>query len=149
MQTSLPLAGAAVFSPALFLQVTMQDPLDPDRHYIVRIEDGSNNTLAAKDFVVTRALNVSSVEAISSTKARVYFSENIDERDVLDNINFKLYKAEATSPPDTEITLDGPRPAGVAIDPGYQSVTLTADGTTLDPSVIYRVSVDTPDNVYS
>ena len=25
MQTSLPLAGAAVFSPALFLQVTMQD----------------------------------------------------------------------------------------------------------------------------
>lgn len=116
------------------LEVVMTLPLDPDRHYVVRIDDGGGNTLAAKDFVVSRSLDVSYAQAISTTDVRIYFSESIDER----NVDFS----------DFEINDGAINVTAMAIDQGYQSVVLTTAGP-FTAATIYKVSVFNPNDVYS
>lgn len=131
-----PLASQIVSSVGMSgndLAVVMAARLDPDTHYIVRISDGGANTLAAKDFAVSRALNISSAQAISSTQVRVFFSENIDERDVT-LADFQI----------NDVAIVG----SMVIDPGYQSVTITAAGP-FNPATIYKVTVFNPADVYS
>lgn len=93
------------------LEVVMTGSLNPDRHYLVRIADHTvpTTTLAAKDFAITRELNITSAQAISSTTTRVNFSENIDERNVVL----------------TDFSINDLVVAGMTIDPGYQSAVLT------------------------
>ncbi len=117
------------------LIVTTSLPLNPDRHYTVRIDDGATNTVAAKDFVVTRELSVTSAVPISTTQVRVNFSESIDERDV----------------DVTDFTIGGIALASMTIDPGYESAVLTTTGgvNTFDAASIYLVTIGTPADVYS
>lgn len=118
------------------LEVVMAASLDPDRHYTVRIVDNTtdDNTLAAKDFAVKRQLNVASAQAISTTKVRVFFSENIDERDV-----------DAT---DFAINDGGIAVNTMTIDPGYQSVVLDTAGPFTAAS-IFKVTATGFSDLYS
>lgn len=118
------------------LEVVTSSSLDPDRHYIVRIVDNTvdNNTLAAKDFAVERELNIASAQPISTTDVRVFFSENIDERDV----DFS----------DFSIDDGGIAVTGMTIDPSYQSAVLETAGPFTAGSV-FKATISTPDDVYS
>lgn len=132
-----PLASQTVSSIGMSgddLEVVMTTELDPDRHYIVRIDDGGGNAIAAKDFAVARTLNVASAETISTTEVRVFFSANIDERDV----DFT----------DFQINDGGIAVTARSIDPGYQSVVLTTGGP-FTAATVYKVTVFNPDDVYS
>lgn len=93
------------------LEVVMGASLNPDRHYVVRIADHTvpTTTLAAKDFAITRELNIVSAQAVSAATTRVTFSENIDERSV-DASDFEVEGAAATF---------------MTTDPGYKSLVLT------------------------
>lgn len=131
-----PLASQAVSSVGLSgnnLVVVMAARLEPDRHYVVRIDNGSGTVLAAKDFAVTRALNVSTAQALSNTQVRVYFSESIDER----NVNLADFQIN-----------DAPIVGSMAIDPGYQSVTLNTAGP-FSAGNIYKVTLSNPADVYA
>lgn len=135
-----PLASQAVSSIGMSgddLQVVMAARLDPDRHYVVRIDNGGGSTLAAKDFAVSRALNVATAQPLSTTQLRVFFSESIDERDV-DDLDFQIN--------DGAVAIAG---GGLSIDPGYQSVTLTTAAPSFSPATLYKVTVSTPADVYS
>lgn len=114
------------------LDVVMSAPLDPDRHYVVRIVDNANNTLAAKDFAVVRSLNIASVQAVSSTDVRVFFSDTLDERNI-DATDFKV---------------DDDPVVSMTMDPGHQSVLLKTAGP-FTAGTIYKVSVSGLSDVYS
>ena len=118
------------------LEVVTSSSLDPDRHYIVRIVDNTvdNNTLAAKDFAVKRQLNVASAQPISTTDLRVFFSENIDERDV-DFTDFSI--------DDGGIAI-----TGMTIDPSYQSVVLETAGSFTAGSV-FKITATGFSDLYS
>lgn len=118
------------------LEVVTNNSLDPNRHYILRIVDNNiaDNTLAAKDVAVKRELTVASAESIASQKVRVFFSENIDERDV-DLTDFSINDG-------------GVAVNGLTIDPGFQSVTLDT-GAVLTPATVYKVTVTGISDVYS
>jgi len=118
------------------LQVVMNGSFDPDRHYTVRIVDDttSDNTLAAKDFVISRELSISSAEAISSSEVRVFFSESIDSDDV-DSSDFQINNGL--------IVVNS-----LTVDSGYQSVTLETAGP-FTASTIFKATVSNPDDVYS
>ncbi|MBN2306615.1 IPT/TIG domain-containing protein [Candidatus Peregrinibacteria bacterium] len=135
-----PLASQAVQSVGMSgenLEVVMVDELNPDRHYIVRIDNGSGSIVAAKDFAVSRALNVAYAEAISATDVRVYFNNNIDERDV-DFTDFSVTTAAGVP-----IAV-----SAATIDPGYQSIVLTTAGP-FNTASVYKVTVSTPGDIYS
>lgn len=105
------------------LQIELINVLEPNINYIVRIYNGTG-TLAVAETSVPQNLNVTTASAVSSTQVRVNFSENIDERDI-DATDFTITPALAVS--------------GVTIDPGYQSVTLTAAAQTA--GTVYSVVV--------
>jgi len=63
------------------LKITLANPLKPNKHYILRITDGTN-TIVAKEFVVNQTLAVTSAEATAANKVMVGFSENLDEGSV-------------------------------------------------------------------
>ena len=109
---------------------------NPDRHYIVRIDDGAGNTVVAKDFAVTRDLNVAYATALSTTQVRVYFSKSIDERDV-NAADFTVVTAAGVPIAVTTAT----------IDQGYQSVVLTTAGP-FTAANVYEVTVSNPTDVY-
>ena len=135
-----PLASQGVASIGMNgddLEVVMTNDLDPDRHYTVRLDDGGGNTVAAKNFALNRGLNVASAQAISNTAVRLYFDENVDERDVTFG-DFSVFTSAGVP-----VAI-----ASMAIDPGYQSVVLTTAGP-FNAASVYRVTVSNPADVYA
>jgi hypothetical protein len=115
------------------LEIVTSSTMLPGRHYIVRIASDSNQTLAVKEFVIKPDLHILSAEAVNDEDIRIFFSENIDERDV-DSGDF-------------EVNDGGLILTGMTIDPGYESAVLETPGP-LSPSSVYKVE-ETAGDVYS
>lgn len=117
------------------VEIITTNTLDPDRHYVLRVDNGVS-VIAAQDFVVEKALNLVSAEAVSNGSARIYFSENIDERDV-DAGDFLIETDADIALPITALT----------VDPSFQSVTL--DVGSLTAGQVFQATVTGDTDVYS
>ncbi len=121
------------------LHVAMTASLDPDRHYVVTIENNANEVVVSEDFVVQRLLNVNSATPVTDEKVEVFFSENIDERDV-DAGDFELTDSDdiAIAITDFEINTET-----------YKSVFLDTGASNFSAGNIFRATVTGVNDLYS
>lgn len=120
------------------LEIVFDDPLVPNRHYILSIEEnvGDTNPIITKEFVVNQSLEVTDAEAASDTEVCISFSNNIDE-DTIVTANFEVY----------EDSLSALGVTSYAIQPDYQSVCLDVSST-LDAGTVYYVNSGEGNYIY-